>query len=88
MDPVPPDAVVALHFDEPAVADELARWCSGQVEQVPDPDVPGVVHPTIWVPSVRGPRPAPLGYWIIRRGEDDFLPQSPEDFAATHEPLT
>ncbi len=74
--------VTALRYDEQAVAADLATWCGGEVEPSAH-DHP----PTIWVPTKKGPRPASLGDWIVRRGWGDYYPCSPEDFAATHEPL-
>lgn len=86
-DALPEDGVVALRFDETAIAEDLARWCGGSVERVESPDDSSVVHTTIWVPTAKGPLPALPGYWIVRRGDDDYEPQSPEDFVARHEPI-
>lgn len=75
----PGSIVVALHFDEPAVAQELATWCGGAV-------VEGVDGPVVDVPTLDGPRPAGLGDWIVRRMDGDFLACSPEEFAAHYAP--
>lgn len=37
------DVVTALHYDEPAIAPELAAWCGGQLQHDDD----GVAPPTI-----------------------------------------
>lgn len=74
--------VTALRYDEPALAQELASWCGGELQL----SASGDVAPTIWVPTRSGPRPASLGDWIVRREWGDYYPCSPEDFAATHEP--
>jgi hypothetical protein len=68
--------VVALRFDEPAVAADLARWCGGQVE--------GAV---IWVPGLDHPKAARRGDWIVMNSDGTFSPCSPEEFAARYEPL-
>lgn len=81
--PDDPSVVTALRYDEPAAAADLASWCEGQLEAASAPDVP----PTIWVPTRKGPKPASLGDWIVRRGWGDYYPCSPADFAAMHEPL-
>ena len=77
------DEVVALRYDEPAAAEELAAWCDGRVVPVPGaPEAP----PAIWVPTQGEARPALLGDWIIKQGTDRWLTCSPEDFAARFEP--
>lgn len=73
--------VTALCFDEAAIADELASWCGGELV------AEGDVAPTIWVRTARGPRPAGLGDWIVRRADGDFYPCTPAEFTARHEPL-
>jgi hypothetical protein len=72
--------VLALHFDEEAVAEELARWCDGTVEASPDGSV------AILVPGDRGPERAQLGDWIVRADAGHYYACSPEAFAALHEP--
>lgn len=74
--------VTALRYDEPAVAADLAAWCGGDLEVVEDG-----LPPTIWVPTSKGPRPATLGNWIVRRMTGDYYPCSPDEFAARHAPL-
>lgn len=76
-------AVVALCFDEPAIADDLAQWCGGRVERLDGPEGPQVI---VWIPSTRGLRPALLGHWIVRHGPDDYTAVPPEDFLARYEP--
>lgn len=76
------DEVVALRYDEPAAAEELARWCDGRLAPVPDGP------PAILVPSQGQARPALLGDWIVRGGQGDWLTCSPEEFAARFEPAS
>lgn len=78
------DDVVAMRFDEEAVAADLARWCNGQV--VLTEDIEGVTTTTIYVPTSKGPRPALLGDWIVRTPDGAFAPCSPATFAARFEP--
>ncbi len=85
LDAPAPDEVLALRFDEPAVADELAAWCGGRVERARAED--GSVTATLWVPTLRGPRPAVLGDWVVRRGPDDHSVMDAADFAASHAPV-
>jgi hypothetical protein len=75
----PGSIVVALHFDEPAIAEELASWCEGAV-------VEGIDGPVVDVPTLDGPHPAALGDWVVRRGDGDFVACSPEEFAAHYAP--
>lgn len=78
------DVVTALRYDEVAVASDLASWCGGELEKALDPDLP----PTIWVPTSKGPRPAGLGDWIVRRmSGGGYYVSTPQEFAAMHEPL-
>lgn len=79
-----PDEVVALCFDEVAVADEMAAWCAGKVERTIARD--GDVVTTLWVPTAKGPRPAVLGDWIVRRDEDDYTVMVGAAFEASHAP--
>jgi hypothetical protein len=76
--------VVALRFDEHAVAEDLAVWCGGKATSAPGPDGEPVV--TVWVPTAKGTRPALFGDWIVRRADDDYRPYSPTEFAARFEP--
>jgi hypothetical protein len=80
----PSDAspVTALRFDEPAVAQDLAVWCGGEVA-VPV-DAPDDL--TILVPDINGPKPAHLGDWIVLEGDGSYRAYSPEAFAAKFEP--
>ena len=77
-----PTLVTALQYDEPAAAADLATWCGAQLEV----DETGQQPPTIWVPTSRGPRPAGLGDWIVRRMSGEFYPCTAAEFAARHEP--
>ena len=78
--------VVALRFDEPRVAADLARWCGGEVQELPR-ETPGGESALIWVPGPDHPRPARLGDWIVKNPDGTFSPCSPADFAARYEPL-
>lgn len=78
-----PPVVTALRYDEPAVAEELAIWCAGELEVAQDGSVP----PTIWVPTLKGPRPAAVGDWIVRRAAGDYYPCTSAVFEARHEPV-
>lgn len=76
------DEVTALRFDEPAAAEELARWCGGEVtvcEDDPDCRV-------LLVPTSVGAMAARPGDWIVRHAEGDFRPYSAEGFAARFTP--
>lgn len=75
--------VAALHYDEASAAEDLAAWCDGEV--VP-PTIEGAA-PTIWVPTYKGPKPASLGDWIVRRGEGEYYPMTANEFAMTHTPI-
>jgi hypothetical protein len=76
------DQVMALHYDEPAAAEELARWCGGEAT-TPEEDPDRVV---LLVPTAVGAQPAELGDWIVRLADGDFRPFSAEDFAARFTP--
>ncbi len=80
-DPTPSE-VTALRFDEPAIAEELATWCGGEVA-LPE-DAPDAV--TILVPDINGPKPAHLGDWIVLDVDGSYRPYSPTAFAARFEP--
>jgi hypothetical protein len=82
-----PDAVVALHFNDLALADELAQWCSGEVARRVDVDGPEEQRVVVLVPTDKGPLPAHFGDWIVRRDEGDYYPCTPETFALLHEPV-
>lgn len=84
---LPPDEVVALRFDELAIADELAAWCGGEVALRSDIEEPNEDRTVILVPTAKGPQPASFGDWIVRRSEGDFYPCSPDKFALLHDPL-
>ncbi len=85
IDGLEPDEVLALRFDEPTAAEDLAAWCGGRVERVIhlDDAQEGVL---IWVPTTQGPRPATLGDWIVRRKPGDFAPVSETEFVAHFRP--
>ena len=82
-EPLDDGVVTALRYDETCVAEDLATWCGGTLEHAPDDSTP----PTIWVPTVKGPRPAGMGDWIVRRMSGDYYVSTPQEFAALHEPL-
>ena len=84
IDALGPDEVLAMRYDVQSFADELAAWCGGQVERAVTED--GVVTATVWVPTGKGPRPAVLGDWVIRRGEEDHAVLDALAFAALHGP--
>ena len=65
-----PDEVLALRYDEPSSAADLAEWCSG-----------GLVGRTITVPSLHGVASAELGDWIVRDAEGSFSVLPHEQFA-------
>jgi len=82
-----PAAVVALQFNDLAVAEELATWCSGEVALRADIDGSEQERTVILVPTEKGPLPAHFGDWIVRREEGDYYPCTAEKFALLHEPL-
>lgn len=84
LDELAADEVFALRFDEVAVADEIAAWCGGKVERTGAAG--GEVVTTVWVPTAKGPRPALLGDWVVRRAEDQHLVMDSTAFAACHAP--
>jgi hypothetical protein len=84
LDDLAPDEVLALHFDDAAVAEELAAWCGGQVERAVADD--GSITATIWVPTRKGPRPAVLGDWVVRRDVEDHAVLDAAAFTAMHDP--
>ncbi len=79
-----PDEVVALRFDEAAVAGDIAAWCGGRVEHTPAHDGPPTT--CVWVPTPKGPRAALLGDWVVRRAEGDHAVMESTAFAALHTP--
>jgi len=84
LDALDDDEVVALRFDVAAVAQEIAAWCGGKVEHARGAD--GDVVTTVWVPTAKGSRPALLGDWVVRRGEEDHTVMDGVAFAARHAP--
>ena len=82
LDDLAPTEVMALRFDEPATATELATWCGGEVAHLAhQPDV--VV---ILVPGPDHARPAYVGDWITREPDGTHRVYRPEDFEARFEP--
>lgn len=78
------DEVTALRFDSPAVADELALWCGGEVTHpVDEPDVL-----VILVPVPEAAKPARLGDWIVREPDGTHRVYEEAEFAARFEPST
>lgn len=72
-------SVVALRFDVDAVADDLARFCSGEAVMVEG-------HECIRVPGQFGIELARHGDWIVRMCEGEFIAVTPDEFAARFEP--
>ena len=81
------DVVVALRFDEVAVAADLAEWCDGTVvtDDPLDPDSPAVA---VRVPTPSGSVLAERGDWIVRGMDGSYTAMRHSEFAARHEPLT
>jgi hypothetical protein len=79
-----PDEVVALRFDEAAVAEEIAAWCGGRVEHTPVHE--GSPTTCVWVPTAKGPRAALLGDWVVRHAPDQHEVMDSTTFAALHTP--
>jgi hypothetical protein len=71
--------VAAMHFDERAIAADLAHWCDGVVVTMNH-------SLCIRLPGARGQNLARLGDWIVRFGEGDFTVMSADDFAIHMEP--
>lgn len=84
LDDLAPQEVLALRFDDAAVADDLATWCGGSVERVATED--GGVVTTVWAPTDKGPRPAVLGDWIVRTKDAGVQVMDATAFAARHTP--
>ena len=76
-----PDEALALRFDAPELAEELAAWCAGQVDRGD-----GTVPPLVWVPSNHEPHAARVGDWIVRMPDGSFAPMDPVEFAAHYRP--
>lgn len=74
-----PDEVVALRFDSPAAAADLAAWCDGRVEADAE-------QPIVWVPTSSGPRAAELGSWIVQDRAGGHHVMSHVHFSARHAP--
>lgn len=76
------DEVLALRYDEPAAAVDLALWCEGHLEEAPDGG-----PPVIWIPGKDGPEAAVVGTWVVRYADGQWAALSPRQFAATFEPV-
>ena len=61
LDKLDRDEVIALRFEDPSFADELASWCDG-----------GVIGATITVPVGSGMPPAVVGDWVVRDAQGRF----------------
>ena len=81
------EAVVALRFDDVGVAEDLATWCGGEVVKRIDIDGTAEERTVILVPTDKGPLPAHVGDWIVRRSEGVHHVYPPDEFALLHEPL-
>lgn len=79
------DTVLALRYDEAAVADELSVWCGGRVER-PEGADGGQAAPVVWVPTRHTPRAASIGDWIVRNPDGSFTAMTAEAFAVHFEP--
>ena len=77
--------VVALPFGQVGDAADLATWCSGEVVLRLDAQ-PGEPPWVVLVPTAKGPVPAHVGDWIVRRAEGVYRAYDPETFALLHEP--
>lgn len=71
--------VVALRFDEQAIAEDLAQWCGGFVESVDG-------HQAIRLPAIGPHDLARPGYWIVLLPDGRFIALPPDEFAARFEP--
>ena len=80
------DVVVALRFDEVAVAADLAEWCDGVVvtDDPMDPASPAVA---VRVPADGASVLAERGDWIVRRPDGSFTAMRHSEFVARHEPV-
>ena len=86
LDPDDPSLVVALRFDESAVAQELADWCGGSVVQ-DDPLDPTSPVIAVRVPTRQGSALAERGDWVVRTPDGDYTTMRHSEFVARHEPL-
>jgi hypothetical protein len=78
--------VVALRFDEVAVAADLAEWCEGTVV-TDDPLDPASLPVAVRVPTSHGSMLAERGDWIVRGADGTFTTMRHTEFVARHEPL-
>lgn len=69
-----------MRYDGAAIAQDLARWCSGEVSDEEEA-ISGGQQVLVVVPTVEGRQPARLGDWVVRHGEGDFSVHDPTDFA-------
>lgn len=78
--PVVIEAVLHLgdHGDV-AAAEDIARWCGGEVGWGPKAD------PGILIKTREGTMRADPGDWIIRGVQGEFYPCKPDIFEATYE---
>lgn len=77
LDQLRPDEVVALRFDETAVAEDLARWCGG-----------GVVGTQLTVPGRDGRlQVAQPGDWVVLASDGNYEVWSPREFGLRFGPI-
>jgi hypothetical protein len=77
-DPADPE-VAAVHFDERAIAEDLASWCDGRVVFIDG-------ESCVRLPAPPGRHLARPGDWIVRLGDGEFIAMGSEEFAARMEP--
>ena len=74
-----PVTIEAVQF-LPSVADEVAEWCNGRVNEA----APNAL-PTMIIPTLEGDMRAQSGDWIIKGIKGEFYPCAEEIFYATYE---
>ena len=74
-----PVTIEAVQF-LPSVADEVASWCNGRVNEA----APNAL-PTLIIPTLEGDMRAQSGDWIIKGIKGEFYPCAEEIFYATYE---
>lgn len=77
--------VVALRFDETTIAEDLARWCDGRLDEKAVPENPTDLTTIIWVPGVDGPVAARIGDWIVLLRDGHYAVYTHEAFNAKFE---
>ena len=87
LDPDDPSLVVALRFDETALAEDLAAWCGGSLvpDDPLDPDSPAIA---VRVSTRGGSVLAERGDWVVRDPDGGYTAMRHSEFIARHEPLS